>query len=82
MHKFMVNLALNIIFNLMKGDYEMMAMLYASKICFEAVNPKTGKAWEFSDVPSKLKAQVAEILINDCNLADLVPTQFGGTAEV
>ena len=36
----------------------MMAMLYASKICMEAKNPKTGKPWEFADVPPKLKAQV------------------------
>lgn len=28
----------------------MMAMLYASKICMEAKNPKTGKPWEFADV--------------------------------
>lgn len=59
----------------------MMAMLYASKIVMEATNPKTGKAWAFSDVPAKLKAQVADILINECGLPELVPTEFGGTAE-
>ena len=58
----------------------MMAMLYASKIVMEAVNPKTGKPWEFADVPAKLKEQVAEIIINDCGLPDLVPAEFGGTA--
>lgn len=59
----------------------MMAMLYASKICMEAVNTKTGKPWEFADVPPKLKAQVAEILINECGLPYLVPAAFGGTAD-
>lgn len=59
----------------------MMAMLYASKIVMEAVNPKTGKAWRFADVPAKLKAQVAEIIVNECALPDLVPVSFGGTAE-
>ena len=46
----------------------MMAMLYASKICMEAINPKTKKPWEFADVPPKLKKQVADILINECGL--------------
>jgi len=59
----------------------MMAMLYASKICMEAKNHKTGKPWEFADVPPKLKAQVAEILINECGLPDLVPAEYGGTAD-
>ncbi len=57
----------------------MMAMLYASKICMGAKNPKTGGAWEFDDVPEKLKAQVADVLINDCGLPDLVPSEYGGT---
>lgn len=60
----------------------MMAMLYASKICMEAINPKTSKAWAFSDVPAKLKQQVADILVNECGLPELVPVEFGGTAEV
>lgn len=59
----------------------MMAMLYASKIVMEATNPKTGKAWEFADVPAKLKEQVADIIINECDLPELVPAEFGGTAE-
>lgn len=54
----------------------MMAMLYASKIVMEAINPKTGKAWVFNDVPAKLQAQVADILINDCGLPELVPPEF------
>ena len=59
----------------------MMAMLYASKICMEATNPKTKQPWVFADVPAKLKAQVADILINECGLPELVPAEFGGTAE-
>ena len=58
----------------------MIAMLYASKIVMEAKNPKTGKPWEFTDVPPKLKAQVADVLINECGLPDLVPAEYGGTA--
>ena len=59
----------------------MMAMLYASKICMEAKNPKTKKPWEFADVPPKLKQQVADILINECGLPELVPAEYGGTKE-
>ncbi len=59
----------------------MMAMLYASKICMEAINPKTGVAWTFDDVPAKLKQQVADVLITDCGLSGLVPAEYGGTAE-
>ena len=80
MREFMANTALNIYFKLSKGDKVMMAMLYPSKICMEAINPKTKKAWEFADVPAKLKQQVADVLINECGLPELVPTEFGGTA--
>lgn len=59
----------------------MMAMLYASKIVMETINPKTGNAWCFADVPNKLKNQVADILINECGLPELVPVEFGGIAE-
>lgn len=59
----------------------MMAMLYASKIVMEQTNPKTGNPWCFADVPAKLKSQVADILINECGLPELVPTEYGGTAE-
>ncbi len=56
----------------------MMAMLYASKIVMESVNRKTGKPWAFADVPAKLRAQVAEILVNECGLPELVPEAFRG----
>ena len=81
MREFWAGLALNLYFYLSKGDQEMMAMLYASKICMEAINPKTKKPWEFADVPPKLKQQVADILINECGLPELVPAEFGGTEE-
>lgn len=56
-----------------KGDYEMMAMLFA--IC--VVEGRT----EFAKVPNKLKQSVADIIINDFELPELVPVEFGGTAE-
>ena len=51
----------------------MMAMLFAQRVIL-------GKT-EFNAVPAKLKPQVADILINECGLPELVPTEFGGTAE-
>lgn len=52
----------------------MMAMLFAQRVIL-------GKA-EFEKVPPKLKQQVADILINECGLPELVPAEFGGTAKV
>lgn len=51
----------------------MMAMLFAQRVIL-------GKC-EFEDVPAKLKAQVADILINECGLPELVPKEWGGTKE-
>lgn len=51
----------------------MMAMLFAQRVIL-------GKT-EFNKVPAKLKAQVAEILIDECGLPELVPIEFGGTLE-
>lgn len=50
----------------------MMAMLFAQRVIL-------GKT-EFAAVPAKLKAQVADILINECGLPELVPAEYGGTA--
>ena len=61
------------IYLLLEGDKEMMSMLFAQRVIL-------GKT-EFDAVPAKLKAQVADILINECGLPELVPTEFGGTAE-
>ena len=72
MRKFWAEIALNLYFILTKGSKEMMAMLFAQRVIL-------GKT-EFEKVPAKLKAQVADILINECGLPELVPTSFGGTA--
>nr|DAG13024.1 MAG TPA: hypothetical protein [Caudoviricetes sp.] len=37
---------------------------------------------DFDAVPAKLKASVAEIIINDCGMPELVPSEFGGTSDV
>lgn len=50
----------------------MMAMFFAQRVIL-------GKT-EFDAVPKALKKQVAEILI-DSGLPELVPSEFGGTAE-
>lgn len=55
----------------LKGLYEMMAMLFACRV----VEGRT----EFDAVPAKLKQQVADIIINDFALPELIPTAFGGT---
>ena len=51
----------------------MMAMLFASRIIL-------GKT-TFEQVPTKLKKQVAEVLIEDCGMPELVPAEFGGSAK-
>ena len=73
MREFCAKLALSIYF-LLNGGTEMMAMLFAQRVIL-------GKT-EFNAVPAKLKAQVADILINECGLPELVPAEFGGTSEV
>lgn len=65
---------------ILKGDLIMMATLFASQIVMERINKNTGKSYVFADVPPKLKEQVADILISVCNLPELVPVEFGGTA--
>ena len=73
MREFIAELALNVYFILQKGSKEMMAMLFAQRVIL-------GKT-EFNAVPAKLKAQVADILINECGLPELVPAAYGGTAD-
>lgn len=73
MREFWATIALNLYFYLSKGDQEMMAMLFAQRVIL-------GKT-EFDKVPAKLKAQVADILINECGLPELVPAEYGGTAD-
>ena len=73
MREFIAELALNVYFTLQKGSKEMMAMLFAQRVIL-------GKT-EFDKVPNKLKQKVADILINECGLPELVPVEYGGTAE-
>lgn len=73
MREFIASLALNVYFKFEKGSTEMMAMLFAQRVIL-------GKT-EFDKVPAKLKSQVADILINECGLPELVPAEYGGTAE-
>ena len=56
---------------LTEGEDEMMAMLFACRV----VEGRT----EWNRVPAKLKAQVAEIIINDFALPEIIPVEFGGT---
>lgn len=51
----------------------MMAMLFACRVVEERT--------PFSAVPRLLKQKVAEIVVNDFGMPELVPAQFGGTAE-
>ena len=55
-----------------KGGVSMMAMFFAQRVIL-------GKT-EFDAVPKALKKGVAEVLI-DSGLPELVPTEYGGTAE-
>lgn len=51
----------------------MMSLLFAQRVIL-------GKT-EFAKVPAKLKPAVAEILIEECGMPELVPVEFGGTAD-
>ena len=73
MREFWAKIALTLYFFLSKGARDMMAMLFAQRVIL-------GKT-EFDKVPAKLKSQVADILINECGLPELVPAEFGGTKE-
>lgn len=49
----------------------MMSMLFACRLV-------DGRTASFDLIPAKLKAQVAEIVIGDFGLPELVPVEFGG----
>ena len=51
----------------------MMAMFFAQRVIL-------GKC-EFEQVPKKLQKQVAEILVDECGMPELVPAEFGGTKD-
>ena len=73
MRKLIANMALTIYFNVLRGEKEMMAMLFACRVV-------DGRTEDFDLVPVKLREQVAEIIINDFNLPELVPVKYGGAA--
>nr|DAG81393.1 MAG TPA: hypothetical protein [Caudoviricetes sp.]DAI86409.1 MAG TPA: hypothetical protein [Caudoviricetes sp.] len=72
MRKLLANLAFRILLKAERSE-NMMAMLFASRIIL-------GKT-TFEQVPPKLKKQVAEVLIEDCGMPELVPSEYGGTAD-
>ena len=74
MREFIAELALNVYFKFEKGSKEMMAMLFAQRVIL-------GKT-EFDKGPNKLQPHVADIPINECGLPDLVPAEYGGTADI
>lgn len=49
----------------------MMAMLFACRV----IEGRT----EFDVVPRLLKQQVADIIINDFKMPEIIPVEFGGT---
>ena len=51
----------------------MMAMLFACRVVEERT--------DFDRVPRLLKQNVADIIINDFGMPELVPTEYGGTKE-
>ena len=71
MREFWAEKALNLYFLLSKGARDMMAMLFAQRVIL-------GKT-EFEKVPAKLKQQVADIIINDFALPEIIPVEYGGT---
>lgn len=52
----------------------MMAMLFSQRVILEKCT--------FEQVPKKLKKQVAEILVEECGMPELVPAEYGGTKDV
>ena len=51
----------------------MMAMLFAVRIVEERT--------KFDQVPRLLKQDVADVLVKDFGMPELVPAEFGGTAD-
>lgn len=51
----------------------MMAMLFACRVVEERTT--------FEQVPRLLKQQVADIIVNDFGMPELVPVEYGGTKE-
>ena len=73
MRDLIARVALVIYFLLQKGEEQMMAMLFACRVIEERT--------KFEQVPRLLKQQVADIIINDFGMPEIIPTEFGGTLE-
>lgn len=73
MRDLIARVALGIYFLLQKGEEQMMAMLFACRVIEERT--------KFDQVPRLLKQQVADIIINDFGMPEIIPTEFGGTME-
>ena len=71
MRNLIANLALGIYFKLMKGEQEMMAMLFACRVVEERTS--------FEKVPRLLKQPVADIIVNDFGMPEIVTVEYGGT---
>ena len=72
MRKLLAEITLKIYILLSEGELEMMSMLFSQRVIL-------GKC---EQVPKKLQKQVAEILVEECGMPELVPAEFGGTADV
>ena len=68
-----LDFAIYLLLKLKKGGDMMMAMFFAQRVIL-------GKT-TFDKVPKALKKGVAEVLI-DSGLPELVPSEFGGTADL
>lgn len=73
MRDLIARVALGIYFLLQKGEEQMMAMLFACRVIEERT--------KFDQVPRLLKQQVADIIISDFGMPEIIPTEFGGTLE-
>lgn len=73
MRDLIASAALGIYFFIKKGERKMMAMLFACRVIEERT--------KFEQVPRLLKQQVADIIINDFGMPEIIPTEFGGTME-
>lgn len=74
MRKLLAEITLKIYILLSEGELEMMSMLFSQRVILCKC--------EFEQVPKKLQKQVAEILVEECGMPELVPAEFGGTADV
>ena len=71
--EFPLDFVIYLLLKLKKGGDMMMAMFFAQRVIL-------GKT-TFDKVPKALKKGVAEVLI-DSGLPELVPSEFGGTADL